>query len=50
MIQGDNAQSCSGPSFSFGGGDIVSKDTPLYIEGTVAINRYDPSYKSGTSD
>ena len=28
---------------SFGGGDIVSKDVPLYLEGTVAINRYDPS-------
>jgi len=35
---------------SFGGGDLISKDVPLYLEGTVAINRYNPSFNAGTAD
>lgn len=29
---------------SLGGGDRLSKDIPLYLEGTLAINRYNPSF------
>lgn len=29
---------------SLGGGDRLSKDVPLYLEGTIAINRYNPSF------
>lgn len=35
---------------SFGGGDTISKQVPLYLEGTVAINRYDPSFNAGTAE
>jgi hypothetical protein len=35
---------------SFGGGDRISEKVPLYLEGTVAINRYDPSFNAGTTD
>jgi hypothetical protein len=35
---------------SFGGGDRISEQLPLYLEGTVAINRYDPSFNAGTAD
>uniref|UniRef100_UPI004048C708 hypothetical protein n=1 Tax=Polynucleobacter sp. TaxID=2029855 RepID=UPI004048C708 len=35
---------------SFGGGDRISEQVPLYLEGTIAINRYDPSFNAGTSD
>ena len=28
---------------SLGGGDRISKDFPLYLEGTVAVNRYNPT-------
>ncbi|OXL16591.1 hypothetical protein AOC33_04975 [Polynucleobacter cosmopolitanus] len=35
---------------SFGGGDRISEQVPLYLEGTVAINRYDPSFNAGTAD
>jgi hypothetical protein len=29
---------------SLGGGDRLSKDMPLYLEGTLAVNRYNPSF------
>lgn len=29
---------------SLGGGDRLSKDVPLYLEGTLAVNRYNPSF------
>jgi hypothetical protein len=35
---------------SFGGGDRISEDVPLYLEGTMAINRYDPSFSAGIAD
>ena len=35
---------------SFGGGDRISEQVPLYLEGTVAINRYDPSFNAETAD
>lgn len=31
---------------SFGGGDRISEDFPLYIEGTMAINRYNPTFQT----
>ncbi|MEI7530950.1 MAG: hypothetical protein WCK52_03375 [Betaproteobacteria bacterium] len=36
---------------SFGGGAVISDDFPLYLEGTLALNRYDPTFvaSSGSS-
>lgn len=31
---------------SFGGGDRISEELPLYLEGTVAINRYNPTFQT----
>jgi hypothetical protein len=31
---------------SLGGGDRISADFPLYIEGTLAINRYNPTFQT----
>ncbi len=32
---------------SLGGGDRISADFPLYLEGTMAINRYNPTFTDG---
>lgn len=31
---------------SFGGGERISEEFPLYLEGTVALNRYNPTFQS----
>lgn len=31
---------------SLGGGDRISEDFPLYVEGTMAINRYNPTFQT----
>ena len=33
---------------SLGGGDVVSQSFPLYLEGTLALSRYDPTFASAT--
>lgn len=35
---------------SLGGGDRLSKDVPLYLEGTLAVNRYNPSFIGGVGN
>ena len=32
---------------SLGGGDRISAGFPLYLEGTIAVNRYDPTFSDG---
>ena len=33
---------------SLGGGDVVSQSFPLYLEGTLALSRYDPTFAAAT--
>ena len=35
---------------SLGGGDRLSRNVPLYLEGTLAINRYNPSFLDGVGN
>jgi hypothetical protein len=35
---------------SLGGGDRISADFPLYLEGTVALNRYNPTFTDGVGN
>jgi hypothetical protein len=35
---------------SLGGGDRVSANFPLYLEGTLAVNRYNPSFTDGVGN
>jgi hypothetical protein len=42
-----NDAAASSPGFrltTLGGGDILSRDFPLYLEGTAAYSRYDPTF------
>ena len=34
---------------SLGGGDRISANFPLYLEGTIAVNRYNPTFNDGGS-
>ena len=35
---------------SLGGGDRISANFPLYIEGTIALNRYNPTFTDGVGN
>ena len=35
---------------SLGGGDRVSADFPIYLEGTLAVNRYNPTFVQGVNN
>jgi hypothetical protein len=35
---------------SLGGGDRISANFPLYLEGTLAVNRYNPTFTDGIGD
>ena len=35
---------------SLGGGDRVSASFPLYLEGTIALNRYNPTFTDGVGN
>lgn len=46
-IRNNGSESSDLQMISMGGGDRISASFPLYLEGTMAVNRYNPTFTDG---
>jgi hypothetical protein len=49
-IRNNDGQNSDLQMISLGGGDRISANFPLYLEGTLAVNRYNPTFTDGIAN